>query len=100
MAADPVFLCQSQGRFKQARQHLDMFMAIEVSRLHPGIADFLDLRVPLPLDFFDVQAPLGQTKQQALWATLKFSSCVQQSFNSSGRSSGQTVAQIQVNADA
>ena len=69
--ADAVTLGQTQRNFKQTRQHVHVFVAVEMCWLDSGRFHFFDLRVPLLLDFAKHDVALGDAQQQRLRAAIE-----------------------------
>ena len=46
---------QAQSNFEESGEHLDMFVAVEMCGSDAGVADFVDLGVPLAFDFLEFQ---------------------------------------------
>ncbi len=70
--ADSVPLGQAQRNLKQARQHVHVFVAIQVSRFDSCSANLGDLRFPLRFHFAHGESPRGDLQQQAIRATFEF----------------------------
>ena len=69
---------QAKGDLKQSREHLDVFVAVEMSWGDARVANLLDLGVPLALDFAGFQAAAGDAEEQALGAAFQFACGVEQ----------------------
>src|SRR5215469_4992198 len=94
-----MILRQPQRNLEQSRQHLHVFVAIEVRWSNPGAAHFLNLCVPLPFHFLERKAPAGNPQQQAFRPFLEVAPLVQQSADLLGGGGRWTVAQVKVHPD-
>src|SRR5205823_12891297 len=66
-----MFLRQAQGNFEQSRQHVYVFMPVEVRWADAGVAQFLNLRVSLLFDFVEAQTAACGLRQQTFGSVGK-----------------------------
>src|SRR5215831_18335377 len=95
-----VALRQTYGNGKQSRQHLHVFVAVQMSRAQARGAYFSDLRVPLFFDFCDVQSFGRQSQQQAFRTAREVVVFAEQASDLPGGSYRRPVAQVQMYSHA
>ena len=61
--ADVVALGEAQGDFEKSGEHVDVFVAVEMSGVDAGFADFFDLGGPLVFDFVEIDGAGGDFEQ-------------------------------------
>jgi len=70
-----------KGDLKQPGQHVYMFVPVEVCRRDTGIADFLNLRVPLALYFGQPEPAPCPPQKQFFWSACEFAVVIQKTGN-------------------
>lgn len=98
--ADRVLFGKLDGNGEQGGEHVHMLVAVKVTGNDPGVADFLDLRVPLKLNLVEIELTSEDAKEQRLRMEGKLIGVVEQGANERWVGGGWTVTEIQVDADA
>ena len=79
---------------------MHVFVPVQVRRLDPGVADFLDLRVPFAFDFIQQQSATRAPQEQSLGSAREFGFVIQQARYRFRLRDRRAVAQVQVHAHA
>ena len=87
-----------QCNLEKSRQHVHVFVPIEVRWQNPRITDFPNLRVPLNFDFRQRESAPRAPQKQAFRSASEFALVVQKTRNAFRFGDGGTVAQIQMHS--
>ena len=98
--ADVIALGEAKSDFEKSGEHVDVFVAVEVSGLDSGFADFFDLRGPFVFDFVEIDGAGGDFEEKRFGAAEEFAVVVEDGSDGFGRGGGRAVAEVEVDADA
>ena len=98
--ADVIALGEAKSDFEEAWKHVDVFVAVEVSGLDAGFADFFDLRGPLVFDFVEIDGAGGDLEEERFGAAEKLTVVVEDGGDGFRRCDGRSVREVEVDADA
>ena len=98
--ADVVALGKTEGDFEKAGEHVDVFVAVEVSGLDAGFADFFDLRGPLVFDFVEIDGTGCDFEEERFGTAEELAIVIEDGGHEFGRRGGRAVAEVEVDADA
>ena len=65
-----------RNHYKQPRQHLYVFVTVQMGRANPRPLHLLDLRAPLSFYFRQIQALRGQSQKKRFRTSREFASIV------------------------
>ncbi len=99
-SADVIALRETESDFEKSGKHVDVLVAVEVSGLDSGFADFFDLRGPFVFDFVEIDGARGDFEEEGFGAAEEFAVVVEEGSDEFAGGCGGAVAEIEVDADA